>query len=699
MSGFNPAELARTLFEESGDALFLFEPDSERMLDVNLMAQRLSGFARADLLRVLVSDLFRSEDPDGLQRLSRAYRDSDPFLSQEGFWVRHRDDGVWVPVNLTVTRLHAESGTLGLITARDIRERRRTEEALRTSEAKYRSLLENLEQSVFLKDNRLRIIAANRRFCEAVGRPESEILGKTDYTFYPPALAEKYRADDRRVLIEGQRLELEEQNLQKGRMRRVRVIKTPVRDSQDNIVGVLGIFWDITEQHALEEQLRQAQKMEAVGQLAGGVAHDFNNLLTAILGNLALLQAGLSADDRYRPLVDASEKAAWRAANLTTQLLGFSRRTLLHPEPLSANQIVNEVAGLLGRTIDPRITLQTAKADDLWLVQADPNQMSQVLMNLCLNARDAVMPLLEGNLARSPNEALHREEDVGIGAWEEGAFFDRLPERPTILLETGNVELHPEEVRERAQARPGEFVRLRVCDNGTGIAHEAQAHIFEPFFTTKGPGKGTGLGLAMVFGIIQQHQGWIECHSIPGRGTRFDIYLPRLDAPVPAEDIPHVSHQPTGGHETILLVDDEPLVRNLGHTILEDLGYRVLLGNDGQDALDIYLRERQRIDLIILDLTMPRLSGRDTLRRLLEINSEVRVLFASGYTAEHITEEDHKQVFGFVNKPYRPEDLALAVRTALDRRRPVRTPLPGSNREDRPGQACCVYRDGLPQSP
>lgn len=334
MSSYNLAELARTLFEESGDALFLFDPESERMLDLNLMAQRLSGFTAGELLEWPVPDLFRSEDNAGLTRLRQAYCQDSSFHSQEGFWLRHRDRGVWVPVNLTVARLHVGSGILGLITARDISERRRAEEALRTSEARYRSLLENLEQSVFLKDTGLRIIAANRRFCEAVGRPETDILGKTDFDFYPPALAEKYRADDRRVLSEGRRLELEEQNLYKGRLRRVRVIKTPVRDSQDRIVGVLGIFWDVTEQHALEEQLRQAQKMEAVGQLAGGVAHDFNNLLTAILGNLALMQAGLASGDPNRPLVEATERAAWRAATLTRQLLGFSRRTLLHPEPL-----------------------------------------------------------------------------------------------------------------------------------------------------------------------------------------------------------------------------------------------------------------------------------------------------------------------------------------------------------------------------
>ncbi len=528
-----------------------------------------------------------------------------------------------------------------------------------------RTLLENLEQSVFLKDAGLRIIAANRRFCEAVGRPEADILGKTDFDFYPAALAEKYRADDRRVLSEGRRVELEEQNLFKGRMRRVRVIKTPVRDSQEHIVGVLGIFWDVTEQHALEEQLRQSQKMEAVGQLAGGVAHDFNNLLTAILGNLSLMQSSLPAGDPQRPLVDATERAAWRAATLTRQLLGFSRRTLLHPEPLNANHTVHEVVGLLKRTIDPRITLQTRGAAELWLVQADPNQMSQVLMNLCLNARDAVQPLLDGTLARPTRES-EEEEEFAAACGLANASDN--PQAAVIVLETANVVLDPDDLFEQVQARPGEFVRLRIRDNGTGISPEAQARIFEPFFTTKVPGKGTGLGLAMVFGIVQQHHGWIECHSVEGQGTRFDIYLPRHHAAVAPTAAP-LQRKPSGGQETILLVDDEALVRNLGRTILESFGYRVVLANDGRQAIDIYQSEHPRIDLILLDLTMPRLSGRDALRKLLDINAHVRVLFASGYSAEHLSDDDREHTCGFVNKPYRPEELAHAVRTALDRPR------------------------------
>jgi PAS domain S-box-containing protein len=661
MSRYNLGKLARTLFEESGDALFLFDPESERMLDVNLMAQRLSGFTGGELLEWPVLDLFRSEDASGLARLRQAYRRASYFHPQEGFWLRHRDRGVWIPVNLTVARLHVQSGILGLITARDISERRRAEVALRTSEARYRSLLENLEQSVFLKDTSLRFIAANLRFCEAVGRPEADILGKTDFDFYPPALAEKYRADDRRVMTDGRRLELEEQNLFKGRMRRVRVIKTPVRDNQDQIVGVLGIFWDVTEQHALEEQLRQAQKMEAVGQLAGGVAQDFNNLLTAILGNLALMQGSLASGDPNRPLVEATERAAWRAATLTRQLLGFSRRTLLHPEPLNANHIIQEVVGLLQRTIDPRIALQTHACADLWTIQADPNQLSQVLMNLCLNARDALQPLVDGSPTRSPAPG---ENHADLSPRD--SFLVRPPEQATILLEANNVFLDDEDVSEHAGSRPGEYVRLRVCDNGTGISPEVRAHIFELFFTTKGPGKGTGLGLAMVFGIVQQHNGWIECHSVVGQGTRFDIYLPRLRASAPASAAPVAPRQPTGGNETILLVDDEPMLRNLGRSILEKFGYRVVLAKDGQEAIEVYEQQRHQINLVILDMTMPRVSGRDALRQLNGLHSDVRVLFASGYTAEHLTEEDHEHIAGFVSKPYRPDELAAAVRAALD---------------------------------
>jgi PAS domain S-box-containing protein len=756
----NLEELGLTLFEEAGDALFLFDPDSEQLVNVNPMAQRLTGFARRDLLRMAVTYLFRSEAQGGVRRLRHAFRKTGLFHSQEGFFLRHQNDGVWVPVNLTINRLHARPRTLGLITARDVSERRRAlaqarqaedrlrtlmdhipdliyfkdadsrytgvnraeavnlgladasqvvgktdfdlyppelarefradeerilqtgrpmvnkverqpavdgherwilstkvpvlgpdgkatgivgvskditehvraEESLKASEARYRALIENLAQCVFLKDLELRFTAVNQRFCQYLGRPAEEIVGKTDFDFFPPHLAEKYRADDRTVLAEGRRLALEEDHVKDGKTLTVHLVKTPVRDAAGRIVGVQGIFWDITEQRSLETQLRQAQKMEAVGQLAGGVAHDFNNLLTAILGNLSLVLASCPAGDPNRALLETAEKATWRAAELTRQLLGFSRRTILRPKPTDLNRAIEETVGILRRTIDPRIAVAVKSALDLWTVQADPGQINQVLMNLCLNARDA------------------------------------MPAGGRLVLETENVVLGPEYARLHLEGRPGEFVRLRVSDTGTGIPPEVKAHIFEPFFTTKGPGKGTGLGLATVFGIVKQHRGWIDCYSEVHHGTRFDVYLPRYCHEVEQTPGPR-PRQHGQGHETVLLVDDEATLRQLGATILQRYGYRVLLAEDGRQAVEIYQRDREHIDLVVLDLTMPRLSGRDAFREMRALDPDVRVLFASGYSAESLSEDDSGQVLGFVSKPYRPEELAGTVRAALDRSR------------------------------
>lgn len=508
-------------------------------------------------------------------------------------------------------------------------ERKQAEGALRSSEAKYRSLIENLEQGVFLKDPELRFVAANKHFCQGLGKVEADIIGKSDLDFFPPELAEKYHADDRRVLLDGQKLESEAEYQVDGKPRVARVIKTPVKDAQGLIVGVLGIHWDVTDHRILEAQLQQAQKMDAIGQLAGGVAHDFNNLLTAILGNLSLVVDALGGDDPHREFLLAAEQAGTRAAQLTRQLLGFSRRTMLQTVPTSLNRCVEEALRLLGRTFDPRIKMEFQPAPDLWVVQADASQLNQVLMNLCLNARDAM-----SNGGR-------------------------------ICIQTENVVLDEDYARLHLDARPGEFVRLRVEDTGHGIAPQVLKRIFEPFFTTKGAGKGTGLGLAMVFGIIKQHHGWVECSSEPGEGARFDIYLPR-ERDVAATHSTNSSPSAQGGKETILLADDEPMIRSLGSTILRQYGYQVVLAEDGQVAVETYTRLQDSIQLVIMDLTMPRLSGRDAFRQLLQINPEVRVVFASGYSSEQMTDVEQDRAIGFVGKPYRPAELARVVRAALD---------------------------------
>ena len=317
-------------------------------------------------------------------------------------------------------------------------------------------------------------------------------------------------------------------------------------------------FRDISDRVELETQLRQIQKMEAVGQLAGGIAHDFNNILTAIIGNISLLLESSSSLAAQQNTLQTIDRAARRAAELTNRLLGYSRRTTLHLKATNLNSIVEEALGLLRATIDPRILFEWHLPRDLWTVSADGDQLSQVLTNLCLNARDA------------------------------------MPTGGELCVETSNFVIEADYVRAMVFARTGEFVRLSVADTGVGMTPTVQARVFEPFFTTKPIGQGTGMGLAMVYGIIKAHEGWIVCDSSPGRGSRFDIYLPRTSAvveeptPVRSSPVPAQTTTHTQAGKTILLVDDEPSLRSLGRFILEQNGYRVLLAEDGIDALETF---------------------------------------------------------------------------------------------------------------
>jgi CheY-like chemotaxis protein len=331
----------------------------------------------------------------------------------------------------------------------------------------------------------------------------------------------------------------------------------------------------------------------------------------------------------------AIDEAAWRATELTQRLVGFSRQSRPWLRPVDLRPVVDETLALLRRTIDPRITMEVAAAADLWNVEADLGQINQVLINLCLNARDA------------------------------------MPEGGRLLLQTENVVLDEKQAQlQSSEARAGEFVRLRVADSGEGIAADVLPHIFEPFFTTKQPGKGTGLGLAMVLGIAKQHRGWIICTSEPQRGACFDIYLPRTTSQPLTPQAPVVFAAPLGGNETVLVVDDEPLLLDLLRRILEERGFHVLVARDGFQAIEIFRQQKSAIDLIVLDMTMPRLSGRDTLRQLREIDPDVAVLYVTGY-AEKLAEAGLDQTCGFLAKPFRPDELVQAVRAALARAKRV----------------------------
>jgi PAS domain S-box-containing protein len=521
------------------------------------------------------------------------------------------------------------TGTIGI--ARDITERKQAEDRLHEVHAFLDSVFENIPHMIFIKDaHTLRYENLNTAAERLLGCRREDLIGKTDFDLFPRRQADFFRATDEEILRSKELLDIPGEIVVTPDGERIlHTKKIPLLDGQGNPRHLLAIAEDITERRRLEEQLRQAHKMEAVGRLAGGVAHDFNNLLTTILGGVALTLNALPPDHPCRELLVNAERAGRRAADLTRQLLDFSRQRVSRPVAHDLNTTVEETVRLLRRTVDPRITVRTETEPALWPVAADPGQMHQLLMNLCLNARDA------------------------------------MPEGGSLSLETANVTLDSEHARARFEGRPGEFVRLRVQDTGQGMPAEVRQHIFEPFFTTKEFGKGTGLGLAVVFGIVKQHQGWIECTSAVDRGTCFDIYLPRGVGPAAVPSPPAAPVR--GGQETILLVDDQEMIRELGERILQPYGYHVLTAADGVEALRLYRRWSQVIDLVILDLLMPGLSGLETLRELRQIKPDVRVLISSGYYAD---KEGHAPdcngAVGRVSKPYHPEQLARAVRLALD---------------------------------
>jgi PAS domain S-box-containing protein len=638
-------QLTRFSIEHASDAVFWTTPDAY-IVDVNEAACRTLGYTRQELLQLSVADVDpHYEEDQWIKNLAeQKLRGSMKFESEH-----LTKDGRLIPVEIVSN--HVQFGTEERICGfvRDISERKQAEAALLAERRYLTDIIDSLPDPTFIIDNDQRIVVWNRAIEEMTGVKREGLLGKGNYAYAVPFYGER-----RPILID--LLNISEKNMERaystvrrcddkiyaetfiptlnhGKGVYLWGVAAPLYDQSGLRIGAIEVIKDITELKRsektniqLQEQLLQAQKIESVGRLAGGVAHDFNNMLGVILGHAELAQIQL---DKTQPLhchLEEIRKAAQRSADLTRQLLAFARKQTIAPQILSINETVEGMLGMLQRLIGEDIDLAWHPGKEGLMVKMDPSQIDQILVNLCVNARDAI-------------------SDNG-----------------EITIETRITSIDEQYCARHANCLPGTYVTLSVSDNGRGMDAEIQSHLFEPFYTTKETGQGTGLGLATVYGIVQQNNGFINVYSEPGQGSTFRIYLPQCDG----EKIERKASgniQTSHGHETILLVEDEPMVLEMTIAMLESLGYTILPATTPKEALRLAREHEGNIHLLLTDVIMPEMNGRDLANQLVIICPEIKLLFMSGYTANAIA---HHGVLDegvqFIQKPFTLPDLAAKLR-------------------------------------
>ncbi len=617
-------ERYRLIFDSTPLPIFVYDERTLNFLAVNDAAVRSYGYTREEFLRMTLKDIRPPEEVHYLVR--RLQQDPMPVHTA----VHRKKDGTLIDVEIRGHAVGLFGETARLVITEDITERVRSEQAIRESEAKFRTLSESSPYAILIARD-MRVIFANRAAEEITGYSAAELAANDATPLLTPqgkAPVEEKRVSRQSKILQTQRYEIKFTT--KSRTEKWLDVTTNVI-SFEGAPAVLVNAMDVTERKTVEDQLRQAQKMEAVGRLAGGVAHDFNNLLMIMRGYADLILDSGTTDEATRRNAEQITKAAERAAGLTQQLLAFSRKQVLAPQVLDLQQVMQGVHTMLRRLIGEDVDLVVSSVPNLWMVKADPNQIEQVVLNLAINARDA------------------------------------MPRGGKLIVELSNVELDEYFAHNHAGATQGPHVQLCVTDTGVGMTADVRARVFEPFFTTKEVGRGTGLGLATVYGIVKQSNGYISVYSEPGKGTSFKVYLPKVaeqtETP-PSKDHPEKSF----GTETILLVEDEADVRALAREFLDSRGYRVLEAQNGMAALHLSQTHPGGIDLLLTDVVMPGMSGRELAEQIGSVRPRMKVLFVSGYTAEAIGQHGILDPgTEFLQKPFSREALARKLREVLDK--------------------------------